>query len=195
MGIHHTGVRKLKRNPTSSDRRNLMTHIRQAMSEELAKALQVCQNIGPADAAEAEQLIADLGTIKRHVEDRAALLGYSERCREAISACRGECCRWHFPRTINRIDFFIAVFGMTDTEKEAVVKQVQPMAGQAYGCPLLRVDGCIFSFVNRPVVCTSAFPCLAGADYWKYKESFRKDIDAIRAALGSLIDKRLAHRC
>ncbi len=166
-----------------------MTDIRRTMSGELATALRVCENMGPGDAAEAEQLIAALGAIKRQVEDRAALLGYSERCRQAIAVCRGECCRWHFPKTINRIDFLIAVFGMTDTEKEAVVKQVQPVESPAYRCPLLCDDGCIFSFANRPVVCTNAFPCMAGADFWQYKERFREDIDAIRSALGSLTDK------
>ena len=173
----------------------MITDIRRAMSGELATALRVCKDMGPADTAEAEQLIAALGAIKRHVEDRAALRGYSERCRQAIVVCRGECCRWHFPKTINRIDFFIAIFGMTDTEKEAVVKQVQPVGGQAYRCPLLREDGCNFSFANRPVVCTSAFPCMAGSDYWQYKEGFREDIDAIRAALDRLIDKSVARGC
>lgn len=167
----------------------MLADIRRAMSRELVMALRVCENLGSADAAEAEQLIAQLGAIKRHVEDRAASLGYSERCREAIAVCGGECCRWHFPKTINRIDFFLAVFGMTDTEKEAVVKQVQPTDDQAYHCPLLCEDGCIFSFANRPVVCTSAFPCMAGSDYWQYKESFRKEIDNFRAALDRLIDR------
>jgi hypothetical protein len=183
------GACKLKRSPTSSDRRNMLADIRRAMSRELATALRVCENRGPADAAEAEQLIAELGAIKRHVEDRAASLGYSERCRQAIAVCRGECCRWHFPKTINRIDFFIAVLGMADTEKEAVVKQVQPVDDQAYRCPLLREDGCIFSFANRPLVCTNAFPCMAGSDYWQYKETFRKEIDKLRAALDRLIDR------
>jgi len=169
----------------------MITDIRRAMSRELAAALRVCENMGPADAAEAEQLIAELGAIKRHVEDRAASLGYSARCRQAIAVCRGECCRWHFPKTINRIDFFIAVFGMTDTAKEAVVNQVQPVEDRAYRCPLLCKDGCIFSFADRPVVCTNAFPCMAGADYWQYKERFREEIDAIRAALGSLIDQNV----
>lgn len=185
----------MKRRPTSPDRRNVITDIRRAMSGELATALRVCENMGPADAAGAEQLIVELGAIKRHVEDRAALLGYSERCRQAIAVCRGECCHWHFPKTIDRIDFFIAVFEMTDSEKEAVVKQVQPVGDRAYRCPLLCQDGCVFSFANRPVVCTSAFPCMAGSGYWHYKERFRKDIDAIRAALGSLIDQSVARRC
>ncbi len=189
MGIHHTGVRKLKRNPTSSDRRNLMTHIRRAMSGELAKALQICQNMGPADAAKAELLIADLGAIKRHIEDRAALLGYSERCRQAIAVCRGECCRWHFPRTINRVDFLIAVFQQSADANAALIDQVQPGGDRAYQCPLLLKDGCIFTFATRPVVCTTAFPCFAGADYWQFKESYRKDIDAIREALGQLVDE------
>ena len=172
-----------------------MAKIREAMTRELDMALLALEKMEPSAVDAAAQLISDLGSIKQQIEGRAESHGYSKRCREAIAVCRGECCRWHFPKTINRIDFLIAVFGMTDTEKEAVVKQVQPVGGQAYRCPLLREDGCNFSFANRPVVCTSAFPCMAGSDYWQYKEGFREDIDAIRAALDRLIDKSVARGC
>ena len=78
---------------------------------------------------------------------------------------------------------------MTTSAKQAVVKQVLPGNNQTYRCPLLRKDGCIFSFANRPVVCTSAFPCMAGSVYWQYKETFRKEIDTLRDALDRLIER------
>ncbi len=159
------------------------------MTGELEMALRAREKMEPAAVDTAAQLIFDLGAIKRQIEDRAESCGYSKRCREAIAVCRGECCRWHFPKTINRVDFFIAVFHLAADATSALVEQVRPTDDRPYQCPLLRKDGCIFAFESRPVVCTSAFPCLAGTDYWRYKERFRKDIDAIRAALSCLIDK------
>jgi len=159
------------------------------MSGELATAVKVRANMGPADAAAADQLVADLGGVKRQIEERAAALGYAGRCRRAIPVCRGECCRWHFPRTIDRVDLFIAVAGLSSDEMTAVVAQVRSAADRPYQCPLLRADGCIFAFEKRPVVCTSAYPCVAGSDYWRYKETFRREIDTIRAALGRLMER------
>lgn len=166
-----------------------MANIRKAMTGELKVAIRARRKMEPAVVTEAARLVADLGAVKRQIENQAALLGYSKRCRAAIAVCKGECCRWHFPKTINRVDFFIAVFRLAPDLRSALVEQVRPTDDRGYQCPLLRKDGCIFSFENRPVVCTSAFPCLAGTVYWQYKESFRKEIDAIRTALGNLIDQ------
>ncbi|MCP3952289.1 MAG: hypothetical protein GY697_08750 [Desulfobacterales bacterium] len=162
------------------------------MTRDLEMALRVCENMPAAAVDAVVQLISDLGAIKRQIEDRAESRGYSERCREAIAVCGGECCRWHFPKTIDRVDFLIAVFNLSADEKAVLVKQVQSAEDSVDGCPLLRKDGCVFTLETRPVVCTSAFPCLAGTAYWQYKETFREDIDAIRAALDSLIGTHLS---
>ena len=164
-----------------------MQKIRRAMSRELAMALQAREHLGPGGFAAVAQLVADLRKIKRRIEDRAQALGYSARCRQAIPTCAGECCRRHFPRTINRVDFLIALFGSSAAERKALVKKLQAV-DLSHQCPLLRADGCILSFANRPMVCTNAFPCFAGEDYWRYKETFRDNIEDTRAALNRLIN-------
>ena len=169
-----------------------MPGIRRTMSRELGAALQACAQMGPTAAAEAAQLVAKLGQIRRRIEDRAAALGYSERCRQSIPVCAGECCVWHFPRNIDRVDFLVAITGLSAAERAALVKQVQATDDSSCRCPLLREDGCILTFDNRPVVCTNAFPCIAGSEYWQYKETFQEDIEDIRAELNRLIDSILS---
>ena len=153
--------------------------------------MQAREQMGPAATAEVEQLVAKLGEIKRRIENRAASLGYSEHCRQSIPVCAGECCVWHFPRDIDRVDFLVALTGLAAAERAALVEQVQLAADLSHKCPLLREDGCILTFDNRPVVCTNAFPCMAGSEYWQYKETFREDTEDIRAELNRLIGNNL----
>ena len=173
---------------TPEERRQTMQKRRRAMSADLAAAWRAREQMGSAAAARAAGLIVELGSIKQAIENQARALGYTQRCRRAIEVCRGECCLWHFPKTISVVDFFIAVFDFAEEETAALAAQIRAGAGgQAYQCPLLRKDGCIFDFQNRPLVCTSAFPCMAGQQFWQYKERFRADIATLRTDLGRLI--------
>ncbi len=169
-----------------------MQTIRQAFAGELATALQVCDNMAPAAAIRVGEIIAELRSIKQKIKDRAVSLGYADRCRRAISVCGGECCIWHFPKNLAAVDFLMAVFDLSESRKKPLLEQIQQPQVRPYQCPLLREDGCIFAFESRPMVCTSAFPCLAGTAYWQYKESFREDINTFRAALGRLLDEAAA---
>ncbi len=143
--------------------------------------------MSPVADGKAVELISELRAIKKQIEIRAATLGYAERCRQAIPVCGGECCRWHFPKALTAVDFFVAVFDMTALERQMLTEQIANPDNEQYQCPLLRKDGCIFAFRSRPIVCTSAFPCLAGTEYWQYKERFRKGIKILYAALGRLV--------
>lgn len=163
--------------------------IRRTMAGQLKTALRALAEMDSQAIAEAGDLVAALMSIKKMIEERAWALGYSETCRQAIAVCAGECCRWHFPRRLSRVDFFAAVFALQDTARNALTEQVQASGDRVYQCPLLQRDGCIFSFENRPAVCTAAYPCLAGSDYWDYKERFRKERTRLRDALEKLIDK------
>ncbi len=162
------------------------------MARDLATAVRALKKMTPEAVDAAAQLISDLVSIKHQIEARARSLGYSEKCRQAIGVCGGECCRWHFPKTLTRIDFFMAVFNLEACERTALEEQVQSAGDEFYHCPLLQKNGCIFGFENRPVACTNAFPCLVGQEYWQYKERFKNDIETIRAALDSLIDQHVA---
>jgi len=157
------------------------------MSTDLETALRACKRMRPVSVRKAARLISDLGIIKKQIEGQAEVLGYSERCRQAIEVCGGECCVWHFPQTLTAVDFFIAVFDMTADERQVIVRLIQNSGNKRYQCPLLRKEGCTFAFQSRPMVCTSAFPCLAGGEYWVYKERFRKDIDSIYTDIRRLL--------
>lgn len=159
------------------------------MAAELEAALRALAKMDLPAVAEAGELIAALMSIKTKIEERARALGYAERCRRSIAVCAGECCRWHFPKRLSRVDFLAAVFNLQAAERAALTTQVRTAGDRFYQCPLLQRNGCIFSFENRPAVCTVAYPCLAGSDYWDYKERFGKDINRLREALGELIDK------
>ena len=182
------GGRKLPDINTPQNRHCTIKKIRQTMSTDLESALRACEQMSPAFALKAAELISDLRAIKQQIEGRAGALGYSARCQQAIEVCGGECCIWHFPQTLTAVDFFIAAFDLAAEERQVLAKQIKSPVNERYQCPLLRKDGCIFAFQSRPIVCTSAFPCLAGGEYWQYKEKFRKDIETIYAALGRLVD-------
>jgi len=163
--------------------------IRRAMAAELETALRALAAMNPQAAREAGNLITGIAAIKSKIEDRARALGYAEKCRRSIAVCAGECCRWHFPKHLSRVDFFAAVFTLPAADRAALTSQVRRTGDRVYQCPLLLSDGCIFSFENRPTVCTAAYPCLAGSGYWEYKERFRNELTRLRKALRKLVDK------
>ena len=183
------GEDKLNERQQSIDHAEKLRAIRRAMAGELETALRALANMDPHAASEAEALIAGIMAIKDKIEARAQVLGYADTCRQAIAVCAGECCRWHFPKRLSRVDFFAAVFGLPAPARVALAEQLQAAGDGIYQCPLLQRNGCIFSFENRPAVCTAAYPCLAGSDYWDYKESFREELTRLRKALGQLIDR------
>lgn len=183
-----TGEDKLSGRQTSKNHAVELRGIRQAMAAELEIALRALAKMDPQAMATAGKLIAALRSIKTKIEERARAFGYSETCRQAIAVCAGECCRWHFPKRLSRVDFFAAVFNLPEIARVTLIEQVRASGDGVYQCPLLQRNGCIFSFEHRPAVCTAAYPCLAGSDYWAYKESFRKELTKLRKDLGALID-------
>jgi len=159
------------------------------MAVELETALRALAKMDKQAASEAGDLIHRMAVIKNKIEARARALGYAEKCRQAIAVCTGECCRWHFPKRLSRVDFFAAAYNLPVPARAALTEQVQKADERIYQCPLLRHDGCFFSFENRPAVCTVAYPCLAGSNYWEYKERFREELNRLRKTLGRLIDR------
>jgi hypothetical protein len=188
------GGRKLPDINTPQNRHHTIKKIRQTMSTDLETALRAYEQMRPAVVLKAAELISGLKAIKQQIEGRAGALGYSARCQQAIEVCRGECCIWHFPKTLTAVDFFIAAFDLAAAERKVLVEQVRHPVKSSYQCPLLRKDGCIFAFQSRPIACTSAFPCMVGGEYWAYKESFRKDIDDIYAVIRHIINNRTCKR-
>ncbi|MBW1849422.1 MAG: hypothetical protein JRJ27_20375 [Deltaproteobacteria bacterium] len=118
-----------------------------------------------------QKLAADLYAIKKETEQTAIALGYSHACRTSIEICRGECCRWHFPKTFNEGDFLAIIGSLTEAERDDLSHRILGSDSQSGQCILLMPDGCFLSFRSRPMVCTNAYPCFASRAYWEIKEA------------------------
>jgi hypothetical protein len=126
-------------------------------------------------------LINKVVSLKQQMEALANQKGYSNACKTSIPTCKGECCKWHFPRNLNHIDFFIAIFNMSEVQQAEFSKIILNNNGNH--CPVLLKNGCFLSFEQRPVLCTNAYPCFNERSYWKEKEKrniqFKKVFDSL----------------
>ena len=134
-----------------------------------------------------QKLAADLYAIKKETEQTAIALGYSYACRTSIEICRGECCRWHFPKTFNEADFLAIIGSLTQTERDDLSHRILGSDSQSGQCALLMPDGCFLSFRSRPMVCTNAYPCFAGRAYWEIKEAGNRRAKPFFKELNDLI--------
>lgn len=128
-------------------------------------------------ASQIRQIIA----LKYEMEAIAARKGYSKGCKTSIPVCRGECCKWHFPKQLNHIDFFISIFHMPEAQQEKLAEQI--FNNKINHCPMLLQTGCFLTFEQRPVLCTNAYPCFNDRSYWVEKEKknllFKKAFDRL----------------
>lgn len=126
--------------------------------------------------------IKEIITLKYEMETIAANKGYSKACKTYISQCRGECCKWHFPKNLNHIDFFISIFHMPEEQQVILAEQI--FNNPKTHCPMLLKTGCFLSFEQRPILCTNAYPCFNDRSYWIEKEKknllFRKAVDRLQ---------------
>ncbi len=133
----------------------------------------------------AESQIREVSTLKHEMETIAVQRGYSQACRKSIPVCKGECCKWHFPKYLNHIDFFIAIFHMAETQQKKLADQI--FNTQKAHCPMLLKTGCFLSFEKRPILCTNAYPCFNDRSYWVEKEKknilFNKTIKGLEDIL------------
>jgi len=158
-----------------------MQHIQAVMHENLMAAIDVCQKLSQKRMEDAELKVKEIIALKYEMETIAAQKGYSQSCKASIPTCRGECCKWHFPRNLTHVDFFIAILFMPKEQRAALAKLI--CNNKNNQCPVLLKTGCFLSFEQRPVLCTNAYPCFNGRSYWIEKEKkniqFKKAIDAL----------------
>ncbi|GBC60259.1 hypothetical protein DENIS_1210 [Desulfonema ishimotonii] len=146
-----------------------MEQIRQAMHKNLIIAMEAFQIMAEKERQAVEKIIREILAVKYHMENLAADRGYSQACRDAIPTCRGECCKWHFPENLTYVDFFIAIYNMP-VEKQNELSELI-LDNRRHQCPVLMKNGCFFSFEQRPVACTNAYPCFNDRSYWEEKEA------------------------
>ncbi len=130
--------------------------------------------------------IEELKRVKAEIEDRARGLGYARACKESIPVCKGACCKWHFPKDLNFVDFLAAVHGLPPEARKKLADKLQDFHDEIYQCPLLMEDGCILSFDHRPIACTIAYPCAMGQSYWAFLQEKRAWIKKIYLALAEI---------
>lgn len=128
-----------------------------------------------------------LDRIKQEMATLAGRLGFSRACRNAIPVCGGECCRWHFPKHLTAVDFFLSLHHLSPTRRRALAAQLRPRGMIRYQCPLLTETGCFFSFAARPMTCTAAYPCFATQDYWDFCRARQPAVTSAREVLAEVI--------
>ena len=157
------------------------------MHGHLLTAMDALKKLSGREMRAAETWVREIVSLKYELEAVAELKGYSRACRNAIPACRGECCRWHFPVNLTRLDFFVAIFHMSEARQAALAKQI--IGNRRHRCPMLLETGCFLSFEERPVPCTNAYPCFHQESYWREKEKrnvlFKRAFDALDAVVSA----------
>lgn len=143
----------------------------------LTVAIRMYNQLNENDMAVALKAVTKINRIRYQVYEKAMKLGYVKKCIASIPVCKGECCRWHFPKKLSVPDLFITVCGSSSTELAVLEDQIIFDNGK-YQCPVLGENGCLLSFDNRPLVCSNAYPCFSGEVYHNYLAKKRKRIDA-----------------
>jgi hypothetical protein len=158
-----------------------MQNIQAVMHKNLMVAIDRCKNLSQKGMRDAKFKVKEIITLKYQMETIATQKGYSQACKASIITCKGECCKWHFPRNLTHIDFFIAIFFMLEKQQTELAKLI--CNNKKNYCPILLKTGCFLSFEQRPVLCTNAYPCFNDRSYWIEKEKtnirFKSVIDAL----------------
>jgi len=142
-------------------------------------AVHLYSALGYQDKKQVLSAIQQVHSIKNQIESKARELGHSQRCQNAIPECGGKCCKWHFPKKINRSDFLIAIVDLSIADRCKLEAQLITTGTSPYQCPLLLPNGCFLSFKNRPLICTNAYPCTMDRIYWEYLQRMKGRLTAI----------------
>ncbi len=91
-----------------------MKDVQTEMHKNLLIAMDEFNNFSQKERDIAESHINEIQLLKYQMETIATQRGYSQACKTSIPVCKGDCCKWHFPKKLNHIDFFIAIFHMSE---------------------------------------------------------------------------------
>jgi hypothetical protein len=154
----------------------------------LNAAISIYNHLNENDMDFALKAVNNINRIRYQIYEKAIELGYVKKCIDSIPVCKGECCKWHFPKNISCPDLFITVCGSSSKKLTALKDQIIFDNGK-YQCPVLRENGCLLSFDTRPLVCSNAYPCFSGELYHNYLQRKRKEIDAHYIFLNKIFQK------
>lgn len=156
----------------------------------LQAALGIYHQLHEADKGRALRAVDEINRIRHRIYEKAMRFGYVTKCKDAIGVCKGECCKWHFPKNLSYLDLFIIVCSLPAEEQKALKDQIVFDNGN-YQCPILRENGCSLSFASRPLVCSNAYPCFAGGSFYDFLSKQRIGIDVQYILLREVFEKYL----
>ncbi len=154
----------------------------------LKEAIRIFHLLNDKDKTLAQKTVAKIILFRRQIYEKAASLGYVQRCIDAIPVCKGECCRWHFPKNLNCTDLFIALCNISSKELIALQREIVCHDGKDQ-CPVLGKNGCLLSYYSRPTVCAISYPCFAGESFHTYIDKKRMEINRLSLILKALFQK------
>jgi len=146
------------------------------LCEVLKAAICEYNQLNENDRGKALKAINEINRIRHQIYAKAMRFGYVKKCRDSIPVCKGECCKWHFPKNLSYLDLFIIVCSISTEEQKALKDQIAFDNGK-YQCPILRENGCLLPFDIRPLACSNAYPCFAGGSFYDFLSKQRKEID------------------
>ena len=153
----------------------------------MIQALTVKRSMTSDDIAGAKSLINKILKVKFEIEAFAETFGYPDRCRNSIADCRGNCCRWHFPKHLDEVDFFLSIWELAPPNCQNLLNLFKSKPPNFYYCPMLQTDGCFFSFKERPIQCTIAYPCFAQKNYRNYASQQMAVLDQLKNDLKEIL--------
>lgn len=162
--------------------------IQEFMKGQFAQALLAYRNLSRAEREWAEGLVEKWQFIITRIKTRSEALGYSEACIQHIPVCKGECCKWHFPKKIDDVQFFVSMVRLSEGDIQQLAELLDNNSHSAYQCPVLLEDGCFLSFENRPVICSSAYPCFAQKAYHDYLNVEKRELGKIYDDIEQMIN-------
>jgi len=175
---------------TLENRSKVMRDYRKLLCGELKAAIYIYKRLDEKDRTRALGAINEVNHIRHQIYEKAQRLGYAQQCIDSIPVCKGSCCKWHFPKSLGLLELFITVCSISIEAQAALARQLALNSGK-YQCPVLRNSGCLLSFDSRPLVCSNAYPCFAGASYHEFLKKQQKKIHVQHVLLKEILQTEM----
>ncbi len=156
-----------------------------AMLQNFKLAEEAFNHLSSVKKTTAQKMIHEIVSIKFKLNRIAEQKGYSKVCKQSIPVCKGECCKWQYPKNLTCIDFFISLFNLSEKQKTDLSNRLEKP--ETDYCPMLLKNGCYFSFEHRPISCTNAYPCFNDRSYWNEKEKHMISFSRIFKSIEDLL--------
>jgi len=94
-----------------------MNRFQTDMHNNLRFALDAFQGLSDKSKKDLDTWVKEIISLKHQMETLADQRGYSLNCKRSIPICKGECCKWQYPKNLTHVDFIIAIFHMGEEQR------------------------------------------------------------------------------